>query len=128
MYMLTLRRLRSSLVLATALSAAIAAVALAGPAHADPPPTTRVSAVTTVGVHNTYEPGTYAYLAQALDARPGLIALDGWADVFTREWKVSPSNPWGNANNCIAATTAAGLYSGGRNKNLEYCLDDIRLW
>ena len=131
MYMLTLRRLRSPLVLATALSAtvvAVAAVALAAPAHADPPPTTRVSAVTTVGVHNTYEPGTYAYLAQALDARPGLIELDVWADVFTREWKVSHSSPWSNANNCVAATTAAGLYSGGRNKNLEYCLDDIRLW
>lgn len=127
--MLTVRRVRSPLVLAlTASLAASVAVVLAGPAHADPPPTTTVSAVTTVGVHNAYERATYSYLAQSLDAHPGLIELDVWADIITREWKVSHSNPLGNANNCVAATSAAGLYTGGQNKNLEYCLDDIRLW
>ncbi|ONH50564.1 hypothetical protein CcI49_36920 [Frankia sp. CcI49] len=88
----------------------------------------RVSQTTTVGIHNTYDPSTFTYLAQALDLRPGLIELDVWPNIITREWKVSHSNPLGNSNNCVAATTAAGLYTGGTNKNLEYCLDDIRLW
>jgi hypothetical protein len=88
----------------------------------------RVSQTTTVGIHNTYDPATFAYLAQALDQNPGLIELDVWPDPVTREWKVSHSNPLGNLNNCVAATTAAQLYTGGTNKNLEYCLDDIRLW
>ncbi len=90
--------------------------------------TSKVSQTTTVGTHNTYDPATFSYLAQALDQHPGLIELDVWDDVITREWKVSHSNPLGNANNCVAASTAAQLYSGGTNKNLEYCLDDIRLW
>jgi hypothetical protein len=87
-----------------------------------------VSQTTTVGVHNTYDPATFSYLAQALDLHPGLIELDVWPDIITHEWKVSHSNPLGNLNNCVAATTAAGLYTGGQNKDLEYCLDDIRLW
>ncbi len=88
----------------------------------------RVSQTTTVGVHNTYDPATFTYLAQALDQNPGLIELDVWPDPVTREWKVSHTNPLGNVNNCVAATTASQLYTGGANKDLEYCLDDIRLW
>lgn len=88
----------------------------------------RVSQTTTVGIHNTYDPATFTYLAQALDQNPGLIELDVWPDPVTREWKVSHSNPLGNLNNCVAATTASQLYTGGANKDLEYCLDDIRLW
>src|SRR5215468_11905311 len=91
-------------------------------------PDTRFSATTTVGTHNTYAPATFTYLAQALDQHPGLIELDVWDDIFTREWKVSHDNPFGNANNCVAASTAAQLYTGSANKNLEYCLDDIRVW
>lgn len=89
---------------------------------------TKVSQTTTVGIHNTYDPATFPYLADALDENPGLIELDVWPDIITREWKVSHSNPLGNANNCVAATTAAQLYTGSANKDLEYCLDDIRLW
>jgi hypothetical protein len=126
--MQTMRIPRIQLALAMALTASVLAVVVSRPAHADVPPATSVSAATTVGVHNTYEQATYPYLAQALDAHPGLIELDVWDDIFTREWKVSHSSPLGNANNCVAATTPAGLYSGGQNKNLEYCLDDIRLW
>ncbi|MEH0843429.1 phosphatidylinositol-specific phospholipase C domain-containing protein [Micromonospora sp. CPCC 205711] len=100
----------------------------AAPASAAVDPGTRVSATTVVGTHNAYERATYTYLAQALDARPGLIELDVWPDVFTRQWRVSHSNPLGNDNNCVAATSAAQLYTGTRNKNLEHCLDDIRLW
>ncbi|GAB3225541.1 hypothetical protein GCM10027452_42350 [Micromonospora halotolerans] len=116
------------------LPALLALAALAGPvlapgtATAAVPPETRFSATTGVGVHNAYERGTYPYLAQALDARPGLIELDVWPDVLTRQWRVSHSNPLGNDNNCVAATSAAQLYTGTRNRSLEHCLDDIRLW
>ncbi len=89
---------------------------------------TKISQVTTIGVHNTYETGAYDYLARSLDAGTALIELDVWANTITREWKVSHSNPWGNNNNCVAATSPAQLYTGGKNKNLEHCLDDIRVW
>ncbi|MFF3866977.1 phosphatidylinositol-specific phospholipase C domain-containing protein [Micromonospora sp. NPDC001898] len=108
--------------------ALVASVLAAGPAEAAVDPGARVSATTTVGTHNAYEQGTYAYLAQALDARPGMIELDVWPDIITRQWRVSHSNPLGSANNCVAATSAAQLYTGTRNRNLEHCLDDIRLW
>ena len=110
-----------------AILATAAVTAAATPAFAADS-STRVSQTTTVGIHNTYDPATFAFLAQALDEHPGLIELDVWPDIITREWKVSHSNPLGNANNCVAATSAAQLYSGGANKDLEYCLDDIRLW
>ncbi|GAA1941011.1 phosphatidylinositol-specific phospholipase C domain-containing protein [Amycolatopsis minnesotensis] len=103
----------------------LVAGALAGTANADP---AKFSGGTAVGVHNTYETGTYDYLARALDAGTGLIELDVWPDIFTKEWKVSHSNPFGNGNNCVAASSPAELYTGGRNKNLEHCLDDIRIW
>jgi hypothetical protein len=109
------------------LAALFIAFAPSGPAWAAGPDS-RVSQTTTVGVHNTYDPATFSFLAQALDEHPGLIELDVWDDIITREWKVSHSNPLGNANNCVAATAAAQLYTGGANKNLEYCLDDIRIW
>jgi hypothetical protein len=94
-------------------------------AGADP---AKISGSTTVGVHNTYDPAAYDYLARALDAGASLIELDVWPDIFTHEWKVSHDNPLGNANNCVAASSPADLYTGGTNKNLEYCLDDIRVW
>jgi hypothetical protein len=112
----------------------LAAITLASVVLAPPPasaavdPGTRISATTGVGVHNAYERGTYPYLAQALDARPALIELDVWPDVITRQWRVSHSNPLGNDNNCVAATSPAQLYTGAQNKNLEHCLDDIRIW
>ncbi|MFE0026051.1 phosphatidylinositol-specific phospholipase C domain-containing protein [Amycolatopsis sp. NPDC059021] len=112
-----------SAVLAVAL--VTAGVLSGATANADSP---KVSHVTTVGVHNTYETGAYDYLARSLDAGTSLIELDVWPDIITHEWKVSHSNPLGNDNNCVAASSASQLYSGGRNKNLEYCLDDIRLW
>jgi hypothetical protein len=112
-----------------AASALLACVLVApAPAAWAAGPASRFSATTTVGTHNTYVPATFPYLAQALDQHPGLIELDVWADILTREWKVSHDNPFGNANNCVAASTAAQLYTGGANKNLEYCLDDIRVW
>ncbi|MFG2822718.1 phosphatidylinositol-specific phospholipase C domain-containing protein [Kitasatospora sp. NPDC048365] len=83
---------------------------------------------TTVGLHNTYDPAAFPYLAQGLDTGTGMIELDAWTDTVTTEWKVSHSNPLGNANNCVTATTPAQLYTGGANKNLETCLDDVRVW
>jgi calcium-dependent phosphoinositide phospholipase C len=94
-------------------------------AAADP---AKLSGTTAVGVHNTYDPAAYPYLAQALDAGSSLIELDVWPDIVTHEWKVSHSNPLGNSNNCVAASTTADLYQGGANKDFEYCLDDIRVW
>ncbi|MEU5786616.1 phosphatidylinositol-specific phospholipase C domain-containing protein [Micromonospora purpureochromogenes] len=121
--------MRGSRRLSVLTSVAVLAVVLTGqPAAAAVDPATRISGTTAVGTHNAYERGTYTYLAQALDARPGMIELDVWPDVITRQWRVSHSNPLGNDNNCVAATSAAQLYTGTRNKNLEHCLDDIRLW
>ena len=83
---------------------------------------------TTVGLHNTYDPGAFPYLAKALDTGTSMIELDVWDDFITKEWKVSHSNPLGNSNNCVDASTAAQLYSGGTNKDLGSCLDDVRVW
>ncbi|WP_371477368.1 phosphatidylinositol-specific phospholipase C domain-containing protein [Kitasatospora sp. NBC_00315] len=110
---------------------AAAALALAVPAQqadATGPSDLPFSGATTVGLHNTYDPAAFPFLAQALDTGTGLIELDAWTDTVTTEWKVSHSNPLGNANNCVSATSPAQLYSGGANKNLETCLDDIRVW
>ncbi|WDZ86913.1 phosphatidylinositol-specific phospholipase C domain-containing protein [Micromonospora cathayae] len=118
----------ASLTVAAALLTAGASQAAAGPPRAAAGPDSRVSATTTVGTHNAYEKETYPYLARALDARPGMIELDVWPDIITNQWRVSHSNPLGNNNNCVAATSADQLYTGTRNRNLEHCLDNIRLW
>ncbi|MEH1016331.1 phosphatidylinositol-specific phospholipase C domain-containing protein [Micromonospora sp. CPCC 206060] len=122
-----MRRFRALTALTSAVLVAVGLVP-APAAAAVVEPTVRVSAATTVGIHNAYERSTYTYLAQALDTRAGLIELDVWPDIFTGQWRVSHSNPLGNDNNCVAATTAGQLYTGIRNKNLEHCLDNIRLW
>ncbi|MFC1419415.1 phosphatidylinositol-specific phospholipase C domain-containing protein [Streptacidiphilus cavernicola] len=83
---------------------------------------------TTVGLHNTYDPSAFPYLAKALDTGTSMIELDVWDDFITKEWKVSHSNPLGNSNNCVDAGTAAQLYTGGANKDLGSCLDDVRVW
>ncbi len=57
-----------------------------------------------------------------------MIELDVWDDFATQEWKVSHSNPLGNSNNCVDASSPADLYTGGANKDLESCLDDVRVW
>lgn len=115
-------KLSSAVILAAAL---VAGTLTGAPAYADSP---KLSHITTVGVHNTYDTAAYDYLARALDNGSSLIELDVWPDFFTREWKVSHDSPFGNNNNCVAATSADQLYTGGKNKNLEYCLDDIRIW
>jgi hypothetical protein len=108
-----------------ALAATVAVLALAGPAHAAD---LKVSHATTVGVHNTYSKSDFTYLAQALDAGSSLVELDVWDDTLSHRWRVSHSNPLGNDNNCVAASGAAGLYTGNRNQNLDACLSDIRWW
>lgn len=126
------RSVLTALTVVTALLTATPAQAATRAGTGDPAPAagpeSRVSATTTVGTHNAYEKDTYAYLAQALDARPGMIELDVWPDVITNQWRVSHANPLGNNNNCVAATSAGQLYTGIRNRNLEHCLDNIRLW
>ncbi|WP_327064483.1 phosphatidylinositol-specific phospholipase C domain-containing protein [Kitasatospora sp. NBC_01302] len=88
-----------------------------------------LAAATSVGIHNTYDDTSqFPHLADALDTGTSLIELDTWVDPFTHEWKVSHSNPLGNQNNCVDATTAADLYRGGANKDLGSCLDDLHIW
>ncbi|MEV6974049.1 phosphatidylinositol-specific phospholipase C domain-containing protein [Kitasatospora sp. NPDC093806] len=117
--------------LAAGLLTAAAALLPAGPAAqaaASTPGELPFGSATTVGLHNTYDPAAFGYLAQGLDTGTGMIELDAWPNTLTKEWKVSHSNPLGNANNCVSASTPAQLYTGGGNKNLETCLDDVRVW
>lgn len=98
-------------------------------AHADDIASAPLAGVTGVGIHNTYADTTdYPYLADALDTGASLIELDTWADFVTGEWKVSHDNPLGNNNNCVQATSSSDLYAGSANKDLNSCLDDIRIW
>lgn len=88
-----------------------------------------LAGVTGVGIHNTYNDKTdYTYLADALDTGASLIELDTWANVLTGKWDVSHDDPLASDNNCVQASTAADLYTGDRNQNLDSCLDDIRIW
>jgi hypothetical protein len=86
------------------------------------------ASATTVGIHNTYNQGAYTHLDQALDAGASLVELDVWADFFTGHWVVSHDSLFSDSNNCTAATTLAGAYTGSTNQDLGSCLDDIRLW
>jgi hypothetical protein len=118
---------------ALALVVPVLTVSLAPAAGADPARPADVnsaplSATSVVGIHNTYNPADYPYLAQALDAGAGMVELDTWTDVFTNEWKVSHSSPTGNDNNCVNASSPADLYTGGANKDLASCLDDLKYW
>jgi hypothetical protein len=127
-------RFRRAAILGTALAlSALTVTALsAGTASAvdmaADPNSLPLSQVSVTGVHNTYNNPSYPFLAQALDAGTGMVELDTWTDVFTQEWKVSHDSPTGNSNNCVNATTAADLETGGANKDLGSCLDDIRVW
>ncbi|MGW6917530.1 phosphatidylinositol-specific phospholipase C domain-containing protein [Kitasatospora sp. NPDC054939] len=108
---------------------ALAAVLTPGhPATAAGPGELPFGSATTVGLHNAYERGAFPYLARALDTGTGMIELDAWTNTVTKEWKVSHSNPLGNSNNCTEASTPDRLYTGGTDKNLEHCLDDVRVW
>jgi hypothetical protein len=86
------------------------------------------SGATTSGLHNTYDPAAFTYLAQSLDTGTSMIELDVWDDFFTQEWKVSHDSLTSNKNNCVNASTPADLYTGSANKDLESCLDDVRVW
>jgi hypothetical protein len=111
---------------------ALALAALGGavaPAHAADIDSAPLAGVTGVGIHNTYNDKTdYTYLANALDTGASLIELDTWANVLNGKWDVSHDDPLASDNNCVQATTAADLYTGDRNQNLDSCLDDIRIW
>ncbi|MFG3055206.1 phosphatidylinositol-specific phospholipase C domain-containing protein [Kitasatospora sp. NPDC048239] len=114
--------------LAAGLLAAAALISVQSADAATGPGELPFGSATTVGLHNAYDPAAFGYLAQGLDTGTGMIELDAWTDTITKEWKVSHSNPLGNANNCVTASTPAQLYTGGANKNLETCLDDVRVW
>src|SRR5581483_11026196 len=122
-------RLRRCLVAAGAAALAVTAALASAPAHAADVNSATLAGVTGVGIHNTYNDKTdYTYLADALDTGASLIELDTWANVLNGKWDVSHSDPLASDNNCVQATTAADLYTGDRNQNLDSCLDDIRIW
>ncbi|WP_037908563.1 phosphatidylinositol-specific phospholipase C domain-containing protein [Actinacidiphila yeochonensis] len=120
-------RLRAA-ALGAALSACLAFFAGGTPASAAETDSLPFSSTTGSGLHNTYDPSAFPYLAQALDTGTSMIELDVWDDFVTQEWKVSHDNPLGNSNNCVNASSAADLYTGAANKDLETCLDDVRVW
>ncbi|SCD83771.1 MULTISPECIES: Ca2+-dependent phosphoinositide-specific phospholipase C [unclassified Streptomyces] len=86
------------------------------------------ASATTAGLHNTYAPAAFRYLAHGLDTGTGMIELDTWPDTTSKQWRVSHSHPHRNVNNCTPATTPAQLYSGSTHSNLETCLDNVRIW
>ncbi|EGD22536.1 phosphatidylinositol-specific phospholipase C domain-containing protein [Prescottella equi] len=107
-----------------ALTALVPATARADSGPAAP----RLSDVTSVGVHNTFEKHRYPFLSDALDAGAGLIELDVWTNAAGPDWRVSHSNPVANDNNCAGATSADQLRTGPRDQFLSGCLDDLRAW
>ena len=121
-------RRRTALILGTVAAAVLALLAPATAQAAADPSTLSLAETTAVGIHNPYGQAAYPYLADALDAGASLIELDTWIDPFGNEWKVSHSSPLGNSNNCVNASSPADLYTGGANKDLGSCLDDIRVW
>src|SRR5438067_10600884 len=112
-------------ILATVLLAA--ALLISPQASAADTGSLKLSQATTVGIHNTYAKTAYTYLAQSLDAGASMVELDVWDDVVSNAWRVSHSNPLGNDNNCVKASSAANLYTGDRNQDLDSCLSNIRL-
>ncbi|NUQ99597.1 MAG: hypothetical protein HOY79_24625 [Streptomyces sp.] len=125
--MLMIRR-RIRVALLTAVTLLLGAVA-SPTAHAADVGGQTLAGVSGTGIHNTYDDkSTYTYLADALDTGTSLVELDTWHNVFNGKWDVSHSNPLGSNNNCVQASTAADLYTGDRNQNLDSCLDDIRIW
>ncbi|WP_405878402.1 hypothetical protein OG762_06905 [Streptomyces sp. NBC_01136] len=120
------RRLKAALLFVSALLLATVATPAA---HAADLGGATLAGASGTGIHNTYnDKSTYTYLANALDTGTSLVELDTWANVFTHKWNVSHSNPLGSDNNCVQASSAADLYTGDRNQNLDSCLDDIRIW
>jgi hypothetical protein len=114
-----------TLVLAVTLVAASVTLGTAAQASTASTPLSRL---TGVGVHNTYDPASFGYLANGLDSGTSLVELDVWADALLHRWHVSHDDPVGSLNNCAAATRAAQLYTGSRNHDLPICLDDLRIW
>ncbi|MBH5334622.1 hypothetical protein IHE55_07325 [Streptomyces pactum] len=90
--------------------------------------TAAYSDTTAVGVHNAYEQSAYRYFADALDSGAGLLEIDVWTNSLGGGWRVSHSNPLGNANNCENAASPAELRTKPRNQSLAGCLADIRAW
>lgn len=118
-------RLRT-LTAVTVMTALAAVLALPAAASADSS-STGLAHATAVGIHNTYSTDVYPHLAQALDTGTGLIELDVYADTLLKQWRVN-HDLIGQSNNCTTATTAAQLYTGSTGKNLNTCLDDLRIW
>ncbi|GAA3748711.1 phosphatidylinositol-specific phospholipase C domain-containing protein [Streptomyces tremellae] len=113
---------------AATVAGAAALVALLGsPASAADVQQLPYSRSTAVGIHNTYDPAAFPYLADGLDTGAGLIELDTWTNLAGPAFRVS-HDPVGNSDNCTGATTVAGLTSGSTDKDLAGCLTDLKTW
>ena len=100
---------------ASAQSSAVGSASLAG--------------VTGVGIHNTYDDKTdYTYLADALDTGASLIELDTWANCRERRVERKPRRPAGQQQQLRPGHHVREPLHRERNKNLNSCLDDIRVW
>lgn len=90
---------------------------------------TKLSHLTGVGAHNTYQKAAFPYLADALDSGAGLIEFDVWVYSFGAKWRVNHDVPsaagdHGQRNNC----THGGLRAGKGNQGFDRCLENLRLW
>ncbi|MBP0460955.1 phosphatidylinositol-specific phospholipase C domain-containing protein [Streptomyces montanisoli] len=120
------RSLRNVATAATAGAAALLFL-LASPASASDVRQLPYSRSTAVGIHNTYDPAAFPYLANGLDTGTGMVEIDTWTNLVGPAFRVS-HDPVGNHNNCTGSTTVAGLTSGSTNKDLAGCLTDLRTW
>ncbi|MBM4549239.1 hypothetical protein GS445_05745, partial [Rhodococcus hoagii] len=76
---------RPSVIVTIALAALTALVPATARADSGPA-APRLSDVTSVGVHNTFEKHRYPFLSDALDAGAGLIELDVWTNAAGPDW------------------------------------------
>lgn len=86
----------------------------------------KFSATTGVGVHNTYDKTKYPYLADALDTGTSLIELDVWT--YLGSWMVRHDLGVSNDNNCENASSPADLRVKGVDQDFGGCLADLRAW
>jgi Phosphoinositide phospholipase C, Ca2+-dependent len=107
---------------------AAALIALLGsPASAADVQQLPYSESTAVGIHNTYDPSAFPFLADGLNTGTGLVELDVWTNLLGPAFRVS-HDAVGDNNNCTGATTVAGLTSGSTDKDLGGCLTDLKTW
>jgi Phosphoinositide phospholipase C, Ca2+-dependent len=87
---------------------------------------TKYSAATGVGVHNSYDKAKYPYFADALDSGASLVEIDVWT--YLGNWMVRHDLGVTNDNNCENASSPADLRVKGVDQNFAGCLADLKAW